>query len=128
MTQNTVYSPVNSSIPIISISTVMPLYVPSSYDNISTSFPTLNENPTYTYNTTDNTLSTTLPQATLLELWKETSTLLKRFLSFNPQFASSPEVFFLKKVIISYGKSNSVHVRIANTLKYAEITSKSLKI
>jgi len=37
-------------------------------------------------------------------------------------------IYFKKKVIISYGKSNSVHVRIANTLRYAEITSKSLKI
>jgi len=46
----------------------------------------------------------------------------------NPPSKVPRMTFFLKKVIINYGKSNSVHVRVANTLEYAETTSKSLKI
>jgi len=46
----------------------------------------------------------------------------------NIEKSLSDELLFFKEVINSYGKSNSVHVRIANTLIYAEITSKSLKI
>jgi len=38
------------------------------------------------------------------------------------------EEFSFQKVRIIYGKSNNVHARKKNTLKYAEITSKSLKI